>query len=49
MSLLHARVNGRSIPAWAGETRAVDLYQSTQAVDPRVGGGDTLAASAGVP
>ncbi len=35
------RLGGRSIPAWAGETWMVDLGAGGNAVDPRVGGGDS--------
>ncbi|OSM00323.1 hypothetical protein MAIT1_00816 [Magnetofaba australis IT-1] len=34
------QATGRSIPAWAGETRWGDASRSRRAVDPRVGGGN---------
>ena len=40
---------GRSIPAWAGETRSVDTDGRYRKVYPRVGGGNARACSAGAP
>ena len=41
---VEAHFDGRSIPAWAGETEGVILQALVQAVYPRVGGGNSLSA-----
>ena len=38
---------GRSIPAWAGETRGAYFWLSTDTVYPRVGGGNVVVYPSG--